>query len=58
VILVVIDDPGPALVPKLQHYGSHVAGPVVRRIAERVLPYLGVPAPSENAAPPTDTAPR
>lgn len=55
VILVVIDDPGPALVPKLQHYGSHVAGPVVRRIAERVLPYLGVPAPSENAAPPAGT---
>lgn len=49
VILVVIDDPGPATIALRQHYGSHVAGPVVRRIAERVLPYLGVPAPSENA---------
>ena len=58
VILVVIDDPGPALVPIRQHFGSHVAGPVVRRIAERVLPYLGVPAPSENAAAPADTQPR
>lgn len=58
VILVVIDDPGPALVPKRQHFGSHVAGPVVRRIAERVLPYLGVPAPSENAAAPATTRSR
>lgn len=50
VILVVIDDPGPESIRNRRHYGSSVAGPVVRRIAERALPYLGVepPAPSEN----------
>ena len=42
VVLVVIDDPGPEQARKRQHYGSYVAGPVVRRIVERVLPYLGV----------------
>ncbi len=42
VVLVVIDDPGPELAKKKLHYGSSVAGPVVRRIVERVLPYLGV----------------
>lgn len=42
VVLVVIDDPGPERVRSLSHYGSRVAGPVVRRITERVLPYLGV----------------
>ncbi len=44
VVLVVIDDIGPERVAKRQHYGSWVAGPVVRRIVERTLPYLGVPA--------------
>ena len=42
VVLVVIDDPGPGLIAQRQHYGSAVAGPVVRRIVERTLPYLGV----------------
>lgn len=43
VVLVVIDDPGPSLVRKARYYGSMVAGPVVRRIFERSLNYLGVP---------------
>ncbi len=42
VLLVVIDDPGPARIAEKHHYGSWVAGPVVRRILERALPYLGV----------------
>jgi len=41
VVLVVIDDPGPDLSAKKQHYGSWTAGPVVRRIVDRVLIYLG-----------------
>jgi len=60
VVLVVIDDPGPELRRKLQHYGSTTAGPCVRRIMERSLAYLCVPpspamdtslihAPSSNA---------
>jgi cell division protein FtsI/penicillin-binding protein 2 len=55
VIVVVIDDPGPALVARREHYGSHVAGPVVRRVIERALPYLGVPgapAPEVSAESP------
>lgn len=44
VCLVIIDDPGPELIPKKAHYGSWVAGPVVRRVMERSLAYLGVPA--------------
>ncbi len=48
VVLVIIDDPGPEHVfqPALRrtHYGSHVAGPVVRRVIERSLDYMGVPA--------------
>ncbi|USN99606.1 MAG: penicillin-binding protein 2 [Phycisphaeraceae bacterium] len=43
VVIVVIDDPGPARVRQRQHYGSAVAGPVVRRVMERSLRYLGVP---------------
>ncbi|MFK7759310.1 MAG: peptidoglycan D,D-transpeptidase FtsI family protein [Phycisphaerales bacterium] len=42
VVLVVMDDPGPEHVKNLSYYGSRVAGPVVRKIVERVLPYLGV----------------
>jgi cell division protein FtsI (penicillin-binding protein 3) len=42
VLLVVIDDPGPERISQKHHYGSWVAGPVVRRIVERALPYLGV----------------
>jgi hypothetical protein len=26
-----------------EHYGSYVAGPVVRRLFDRALEYLGVP---------------
>jgi len=50
VILVVIDDPGPDLVRTKKHYGALVAGPVVRRVMERALTYLGVP-PSLLPAP-------
>ncbi len=47
VVLVVIDDIGPERVDKKQHFGSWVAGPVVRRIVEDALPYLGVEADIE-----------
>ncbi len=43
VVVCVIDDPGPKKISVRQHYGSWVAGPVVRRVMERALPYLGVP---------------
>ena len=42
VVLVVIDDPGPSQVRRRVHYGSAVAGPVVRRVMERGLAYFGV----------------
>tara|TARA_R110000744_G_scaffold117363_1_gene219371 strand:+ start:251 stop:2296 length:2046 start_codon:yes stop_codon:yes gene_type:complete len=42
VVIVVIDDPGPERVRNRTHFGSRVAGPVVRKIVERVLPYLGI----------------
>lgn len=48
VILAIIDDPGPARVRARTHYGSYTAGPVVRRVMERSLAYLGVP-PSPNS---------
>jgi hypothetical protein len=38
------------LISSRRHYGSQVAGPVVRRVAERALPYLGVPVPTANAS--------
>ena len=41
VVLVVIDDPGPGLRAERLHYGSATAGPVVARIVDRVLGYLG-----------------
>lgn len=50
VIIVLIDDPGPETVRRNEYYGSHVAGPVVRRTMERALAYLGVP-PSAPADP-------
>ncbi len=50
VVIVVIDDPGPARVRQKQHYGSAVAGPVVRRVVERSLRYLGVPPAPEAIA--------
>ncbi len=43
VCIVVIDDPGPKRVAANMYYGSLTAGPVVRRIMERSLTYLGVP---------------
>jgi cell division protein FtsI (penicillin-binding protein 3) len=42
IVLVIIDDPKPELVRLGQAYGSWVAGPVVRRVIERSLRYLGV----------------
>ncbi len=42
VVMVTIEDPGPALVRRNVYYGSQVAGPAVRRIMEKALPYLGV----------------
>lgn len=50
VMICVIDDPGPLRVRQEQYFGSDVAGPVVRRLMERVLPYMGVMPP----APPAD----
>jgi cell division protein FtsI/penicillin-binding protein 2 len=50
VILVIIDDPGPDLVRQNRYYGSNVAGPVVRRLMDRALAYLGAP-PSASTAP-------
>ena len=49
VVLVVLDDIGPERVRKKQHYGSWVAGPVVRRIVEDTLPYLNVPGDLEQS---------
>lgn len=42
IVLVVIDDPGPERVRKRTHYGSATAGPVLARIVERTLGYMGV----------------
>lgn len=42
VVMVSIEDPGPETIRRNQYYGSSVAGPAVRRIVEKVLPYLGV----------------
>lgn len=43
ICVVVIDDPGPERVRNKRHYGAATAGPVVRRVMERSLAYLGVP---------------
>lgn len=43
VILAIIDDPGPSRIRNESHYGSYVAGPVVRRLFDRALQYMGVP---------------
>jgi len=43
IVLVVIDDPGPGFVARRRHFGSAVAGPVVCRVVERSLEYMGVP---------------
>ncbi len=50
VVIAVIDDPGPSRIRQKAHYGSSVAGPVVRRVVERALPYLGVKAETPLAA--------
>ncbi len=50
VVIVVIDDPGPEQIGQKRHYGSWVAGPVVRRITERVLPYLGIEPEAQPGA--------
>jgi len=56
-IVVVIDDPGPEAVYKHRHYGSRVAAPVVRRVLERSLRYLGVePSPVGDGAAFADAA--
>ncbi len=47
-LVVVIDDPGPETIERREHYGSWVAGPVVRRVVERTLRYMGV-APTEES---------
>lgn len=49
VVLVVLDDIGPERVRQRHHYGSWVAGPVVRRIVEDTLPYLNVPSDLEQS---------
>lgn len=49
VVMVSIEDPGPETIRRNQYYGSSVAGPAVRRIVERVLPYLGVEPDRELA---------
>jgi cell division protein FtsI (penicillin-binding protein 3) len=51
VLLVVIDDPGPQLVRENRYYGALTAGPVMRRVMERSLAYLGV-RPSAPATSP------
>ncbi|MDX2115489.1 MAG: penicillin-binding protein 2 [Planctomycetota bacterium] len=62
VLVVVIDDPGPEQIRTRNHYGTAVAGPVVRRVVRRTLEYLGVPAtepletPGDEAAPDADAA--
>ena len=51
VVLVVIDDPGPETIARVMHRGSTSAAPVVRRIVERSLSYLGAtPCKSEELA--------
>ena len=48
VVLVVLDDIGPERVKNRKHYGSWVAGPVVRRIVEDTLPYLNVASDTDH----------
>jgi cell division protein FtsI/penicillin-binding protein 2 len=51
VVLVVMDDPGPERVATKRHYGARASGPVVRRIIERSLAYLGVPPTYPDSQP-------
>lgn len=49
VCLVIIDDPGPREgASRRSRYGASAAGPAARRIMERSLTYLGVPASPEE----------
>lgn len=49
VCIVTIDDPGPEVVRRVEHRGSQVAAPAVRRTLERSLQYLGVqPSPAST----------
>ncbi len=57
VVVVVIDDPGPRPGARSQRYGSATAGPVVRRVLERALTYLGTP-PSVPPEVPVAEAPK
>ncbi|MBL9001689.1 MAG: hypothetical protein JNK25_11190 [Phycisphaerae bacterium] len=41
VVVVVIDDPGPARIRSRTYFGASTAGQVVRRVMERTLTYLG-----------------
>lgn len=50
VLVVVIDDPGPEQIRRRAHYGTAVAGPVVRRVIRRTLEYMGVPAAEDAVA--------
>ncbi len=51
VCVVTIDDPGPDVIRRVEHRGSAVAAPAVRRTLERSLRYLGVqPSPAPLAA--------
>lgn len=43
IVLVAIDDPGPERVRTRTYFGAATAGPVVRRVMERSLTYLGTP---------------
>lgn len=45
VVLAIIDDPGPGMIAQRRHFGSETAGPVVRRVMDGALRYLGEPAP-------------
>lgn len=51
VVLVVIDDPGPAYTTTRRYFGSQVAGPVVLRVMHRALDYLGANPPVEPETP-------
>jgi cell division protein FtsI/penicillin-binding protein 2 len=52
VCLVVIDDPGPQRVRARSHYGAAAAGPVVRRVMEKALAYVGAPVSVREEAKP------
>ena len=51
VVLVIMDDPGPQRIRTATYYGSMVSGPVVKRVMERTLTYLGTPPSPRPASP-------